>query len=400
MKGQDRARDEAFWAERRQEFPLLSGKVYLASMCAGPLPRAAHRDVEEYLQGRAQVGRKLETWFDRIEEVTREIETLLVAPAGSVALRDTGTACQAAIASAVEPVSDRNRIVVTELDFHSSLHLWSAQTRRGFELVPVPSPNGIDVDVEAVLAAIDERTRVVAVSWVSRHNALLDVARVAARAREVGALTVIDAYQAVGVVPVDVQALGVDVLVAGTHKWLSGELGLAFMYVRPELAAQLVPAYPGWFGHAQLDSFVRTHRFLDDYTPMVGARRFQQGTIGMLPVYGSLAGLRFVNAVGADVIRARNTFLCNHLYDGCVALGVRVHTPSDPAARAGGLCLAVDDPEPVVVALAARGIEVEQRRMQVIRVAPHACVGLDDCNRFLAALGDVLRERAPAAVAS
>jgi len=377
----------------RERFPIFAERTYLATQCMGPFPRDGYRDLEEYLRSRHLHNRLLEQWLERFSEVTGLVERVLHAPPGSVALRDSATACQAAIASCIEPTPARNRIVVTALDFHSSLHLWSAQARRGFELVQVPSLDGISVPADAVAAAIDERTAIVAVGLVTRNSALLDAAPVIARAKAMGALTVLDAYQAIGVHPVDVQALDADVVVGGHVKWLSGETGLGFMYVRPELSERLIPAYPGWFGHSDFVQFVQVHSFVDGYSPMPGARRFQQGTPGMLPIYGARAGLKFVLEAGVERIAARNRELTERLYDGAESLGVPVLTPRAPRERAGGICLGVPDPEGVVRALAERGIDVDQRRRMMVRVAPHACNTVEECDHFLRVLGEVLAKR-------
>jgi kynureninase len=379
----------------RDEFPVFRERNYLATQCMGPFPRQAYRDVEEFLATRHMQNRLIETWVARIDEVTELIERVLNAPSGSVALRDNATACQAALAASISASPRRNRIIVTALDFHSSLHLWSAQAQRGFDVVQVASPDGIHVPAEAIINEIDERTAVVAVSLVSRNSALLDAAPVIARARQAGAITVFDCYQAVGVLPIDVQQLEADVIVAGTHKWLSGETGLGFMYVRPELAAQLHPAYPGWFGHADLPAFASQGRaFVDAFSPREGARRFQQGSPGVLPIYGSRAGLKFVLEAGVENIRARNVELCARLSEGAEALKIPLVTPRAPGERAGSICLDVGpDPEVVVQALADRGIDVDQRRRMMIRVAPHACTTRDECDQFLESLSQVLQRR-------
>ncbi len=376
----------------RQQFPILAERTYLASQCVGPFPRAAHADIEDYLRTRHLHNRALGEWFTRIGECARLIERLLDAPAGSIALRDNATASQAAVLASVSPFPAKNRIVVTELDFHSSLHLYSAQRRRGFDLHVVRSRDGMRIHADDVVAAIDDRTAFVSVSLVSRYNAMLDIVPVITRAREVGAIVVVDAYQAVGVVPLDVTNLQVDVLVAGTHKWLSGETGLAFLYVRPELAERLNPVYPGWFGHQDLDGFVHVHAFDDVYRPMPGARRFQQGTPSMLSIYGSLAGLRFVLAAGVERIRQRNVELTECLMQGAADLGLDVMTPRASEQRAGGMCVKVPNPEQVVNRLAMLGIDVDQRRNTVIRVAPHACTTNDECDHFLHELARVLDE--------
>jgi kynureninase len=202
---------------------------------------------------------------------------------------------------------------------------------------------------------------------------------------------VLDAYQAVGALPLDVQALDADVVVGGTLKWLSGETGLAFMYVRPTLSEQLSPGYPGWFAHSELHAFVHTHEFIDRFAPMPGARRFQQGTPAMAPIYGARAGLRFVLEVGVSAMRARNSELTEYLFARCLEAGFDVRTPRAGSERVGGICLGMSDPEAVVERLSTAGIDVDQRRRTLLRLAPHPCATFDECDRVVAELKKAVR---------
>lgn len=381
------------WHALRAGFPIFEHRVYLASQCLGPYPRQAQRDLEQYRTSRLLHNRALEHWFERIQLTTGLVERLLCAPAGSVALRDSATACHAAIIGAIEPRADARRLIVTELDFHSSLHLFTAQARRGFEIVVVRSRDGRRVCPEDVVAEIDERTAAVAVAMVSRYGALLALDEIVARARAVGAPTIVDAYQAVGIVPIDVIGLGVDALVGGNHKWLCGDTGLAFLYVAPALADRLSPSYPGWFGHEDTGDFVHAHTFVDAYRPIPGARRFQQGTPGMQPIYSARAGLELALEIGVGHMRARNLELIARLLDGANTLGFRVRTPSEPEEHAGGVCIEVPDPERIVDLLAERGIDVDQRRREVVRVAPHPCNTEAEIDHFLGNLADVVHRR-------
>ena len=106
------------------------------------------------------------------------------------------------------------------------------QRDRGARLVEVPSDDGVTIDPDRLLSAIDERTRVVCVSHVLFRSAFVqDVAAIAARAREVGALCVLDLYQSTGSVPVDLTAAGADAAFGGCLKWLCGGPGNGYLYV-------------------------------------------------------------------------------------------------------------------------------------------------------------------------
>ena len=179
--------------------------------------------------------------------------------------------------------------------------------------------------------------------------------------------------------------LEADAVVGGTHKWLGGgDMGLAFMYVRPSLANALTPAYPGWIGHASLLSFG------DDYVPAEGARRFQQGSPAMAPIYLSRAGVRFAIEAGVENLRARSLELTQRRIDRAGSRGLRLRTPRRPEARGGMLCFDVPRRADVEGHLADRGIDVDHRPGAGLRVAPHFCHRDDECDRVIDAIADAI----------
>ncbi len=373
------------FAALRARFPLLEERAYFAAQCFGPTPAAMLDDLHEYERTLLLRKRAIPLWNDRMNALYLQIEALLNAPPGSVALCASATAAQAAIAATIEPRPGKARILLSSIDFHSTRYLWTAQARRGFQVEELSPEDGSEIPAERYVAAIDERTAVVEGALVSpRTGALLDVRPVIRAAHDAKALVVVDAYQAVGVVPIDVQALGADVVVGGTHKWLGGGgMGLSFMYVRPSLAASLEPVYPGWIGHASLMSFG------DTFVPAAGARRFQQGAPSLEPIYTARAGLDFVLEVGVGPIRARSLELTARLFDRAEARGLRVRTPRRPEARGGMICLDVPNASEVVDALEERGVDVDYRQGAGIRVGPHCCHREEECDRVIDAIADL-----------
>jgi selenocysteine lyase/cysteine desulfurase len=365
------------FAALRRRFPVLRERSYFASQCLGPFPDEALADLDDYKATLLLRNRGLETWVMRLVEMQQLVERLLGAPSGSVALRDSATSCQAAIAAAITPAGARRRILVApQLDFKSSRYLWRAQEQRGFEVVDVSE---VALQPDRLRALIDERTAVVALPLVSpRTGALLPLAAIADRVREAGALLVADAYQAVGIVPIDVARLGADVVVGGSHKWLCGAgMGLAFMYVAPRLAETLPVVYPGWLGATSL--LAEHPRF----EPAPSTVRFQQGTVAMEPIYTARAGLRFVLEVGVEALRARSLALTTRLLDGLEAHRIRTFTPRDPALRGGMVCVDVAAPEAVVGALRELAIDVDAREGAGVRVGPFPCLDEGEIDRLV-----------------
>jgi len=367
------------FAALRSRFPTLAERSYFAVQCLGPFPREMLADLDEYRTTLLQRNRGLEAWIARMDEMTGLVAQLLSVAPEDVMLRDTATAAHAAIAAAMTPDGSRRKILISKGDFHSTRYLWQAQAARGFEVVEVAGNGPEHAMASTYLDAIDERTSIVALSLVSpRSGALLDVAAIAERARAVGAVTVVDAYQAVGIVPVAPKALGVDVLVGGNHKWLGGGgTGLAFAYVSPAFAARHEPAFPGWIGHASMVGFAET------FAPAPGARRFQQGTPPMEPIYTSRAGLRFALEIGVEALRARSLRLTERLFAGADRHGLRVRTPREGRGRGGMLVLDVPNAEEVVEKLAAVGIDADDRPGAGLRIGPHPCVNEAECDRVM-----------------
>jgi selenocysteine lyase/cysteine desulfurase len=375
------------FAALRARFPLFAERTYFATQCLGPTPAGMDVDLLEYARTLRLRNRSLPLWLERMAEFSRLLEQLLGAEPGSVALRDSATAAQAAIASAVTPRPGRDRILHGALDFHSSRYLWAAQARRGFSVEELRPEDGVLLRPEEVRRHLDERVAIVALSLVSpRTGALLDVEPVVKAAHDAGAIVVLDTYQGVGVVPVDVRRLGVDVVVGGTHKWLGGGgLGLAFLYVRPSLAERLEPAFPGWIGHRDLAAFA------ESYAPAPGSARFQQGTPAIEPIYTGRAGLRFVLETGVERLRERSVALTTRMLARARDAGLRVRTPHEPERRGGMLCFDLEDGRALVERMDALGIDVDTRPGAGVRAAPHPCSTEEECDRVIDTLARLSR---------
>ena len=165
----------------------------------------------------------------------------------------------------------------------------------------VPSTDGVSVDTERLIDAIDAETAIVNISHVLFKSAYIhDVAAIAEKARSVGALTVIDGYQSVGTIPVDVRALGVDVYIGGCLKWLCGGPGAAFVWIDPEIRDQLRPGLTGWMAHEHPFAFEpRLDRRND-------AWRFLHGTPSIPSLYAARPGLEIINRIGIAAIREKS----------------------------------------------------------------------------------------------
>jgi kynureninase len=363
-------------ADYRSEFPLLSQCVYLNSNATGATPRSAKLVLQEYW-------RTLERWRDNVwrdwlHDLHRhadEIAALLGAPAGSVVC-DTNVATLLARVASCFDFQARPGVVTTDLEFPSVPFVLHAFRRYGAVLTVVPSGDGIAIDAEQIARAIDERTQLVCVSHATfATGALLDVEPIVRRARHVGALVALDAYQSAGVVPIDVGALDVDFVLGGAHKWLCGSYESAFLYVRPSLIQHLEPAATGWMATADPLSFEVSNTWATD------ARRFASGTPAVLPSLLSRPGLAIVREISIDSIRRLSLARTDRIISRADEAGLQVATPRAHEQRGGIVALRFPGDAGVARALIERGFVCSYRGG--IRLAPHFYNTDDEVERFL-----------------
>jgi selenocysteine lyase/cysteine desulfurase len=229
--------------------------------------------------------------------------------------------------------------------------------------------------------AIDERTKLVAVTAVCyRNGARLPIEEIAKLAHDRGALVLLDAYQAVGTYPLDVNELGVDFLAAGVLKYLLGSAGLAFLWCRPGLSEQLLPTQTGWF--ADRNIFDMDHR---RYEPSPTARRFEAGTPPIPSIYAGIAGMELMMEIGIAETREHVLGLTDRLMAGVDELGGVVATPREPERHGALTCIRSTDTHALVAALAGDGIVTSDRDGN-LRVSPHAYNTEDDIDAVLDSL--------------
>jgi kynureninase len=260
-------------------------------------------------------------------------------------------------------------------------------TRLGARIVAVPSDDGISIDTQRVIEAIDERTRLVAISHVLFRSAfIMDVEAIIRRAREVGALVSLDAFHSVGVIPVDVAALGVDFLSGGVLKWLCGGPGGAFLYASPEATRTLKPSFTGWQAHERPFAFENEMRYAGD------AWHWLNGTPPVPALFAAIEGPRIVARAGIDAIRAKSIRQTSRLIELADARGYKVTAPREAARRGGTVAFDVPHSYGVAQALLANDVIVDYRPNAGIRVGPHFYTSDGELERVVEMIDDILRD--------
>jgi len=372
----------------RAEFPILERTTYLVSNSLGAMPRSVPERLAEYVDQWAELGVRAwaKGWWDMPLTVGNEIAPLIGAAPGQIAMLPNVTIAQTSVLSSLDYDDGRDAIVMTDLDFPSVRYVYDQlATRLGARIVAVPSDDGISIDTQRVIDAIDERTRLVAISHVLFRSAyVMDVARIAARAHEMGALVSLDAYHSVGVLPVDVQALGADFLTGGVLKWLCGGPGGCFLWVRPEVSAAVAPAITGWQAHRHPFAFEPEMDYAD------AAWRWLGGTPVIPALFAATEGPRILREAGIDAVRAKSVRQTERLIALADERGYAVAAPRDAARRGGTVAFDVPHAREVSRALLAQDVIVDYRPGAGIRVAPHFYTSDEELEAVVELIDDIL----------
>ena len=347
----------------RDRFPILAETTYLISHSLGPMPLEAKARLDAYADTWMKRGIRAwgEGWWETPMTVGDQIARLIGAPPGSTVMHQNVTVASAVVLSCFPFTGERRRIVYGDGEFPSVRYLHQAQAERGAEVVVVAQ--GDDHDL---VEAIDERTQLVLLSHVLFKTGLVqDVEPVIQRAHEVGAHVLLDAYQSVGAVPLDVGALGVDFATGGSVKWLCGGPGAGWLYIRPDLAERLEPTLVGWQGHADPFAFEPELRYAS------GAARFLTGTPNVPALYAATAGYDIIEEIGVAAIRDRSLELTSRLTGLLDEAGYEVVSPREPELRGATVVVRVPDAPAVHAELQRREILCDFRPDVGLRLGPH-----------------------------
>jgi len=373
----------------RPEFPILDRTTYLISNSLGAMPRGVYDSMHTYADAWANRGVRAweEGWWEMAVDVGDKIAPLIGAQSGEISLHQNVTLTQAIISSCFDFRGPRNKVLMTDLEFPSIQYFYHGQRRLGARVEVVLSNDPVRFDLDQFLAAIDETTLLVPISLVLfRSSWIVDARAIIERAHRVGAHVILDVFQATGSMPIDVRALGADFAVGGVLKWLCGGPGVAYLYVREDLRAQLSPALTGWNAHRRpfafepgaIDAREDSYRYLNG-TPQIPA------------LHACLPGLDILNQAGIHNIREKSIRLTTRLLEGAQSRGWRVNTPQNPAERAGTLSIDCPHAPEVSRELLAREVLCDYRPRAGIRFSPHFYNREQECDFALAQIEEILR---------
>ena len=371
----------------RSRFPILERATYLISNSLGAMPGAAAEALTEYTARWAEDGvRAWQGWWDLPATVAGKVAPLIGAPPASVSMHLNVASVQAVVASCFDFSGPRNKVVFTDMNFPSVSYFYKEQERLGARVKIVRSRDGVGVDLDELLDAIDEKTLLVPISHVLFRSAFIqDAEAIAEKCRRVGARLVLDVYQSAGVLPMSLEEWGVDFAAGGTLKWLCGGPGAAFLYVRPDLAKTLRPGFTGWMADAEPFNFNVEEHVLTD-----GPYRFMNGTPNIPGLYAAIPGLDIVAEIGVERIRDNSMRQTAMLLRGAEERGWKTTTPQEPNQRAGTVAFDLPDGYEIAQELIARGVLVDYRPKAGVRVSPHFYTSDEEIARFFRETEDII----------
>lgn len=353
----------------RAEFPVLAKTTFLISHSLGAMPARAADCMREYADtwSARSIRAWEEGWWAMPVTVGDLIGKIIGAAPGSVVMQPNVSIAQWIVLSCFDWRAKRNKLVSEEMNFPTNLYMFHELERQGARLVKVPSPDGMTMRIEDMLAAIDEETLLVSMSHVLfRSSFIQDVEAIVEKAHRVGAMVLADVYQSAGTVPVDVTRWKVDFATGGSVKWLCGGPGAGYLYVRPDLRSQLRPALTGWMAHQSPFSF--------DTGPIQYAEdsfRFLHGTPAIPALYAAKSGYEIIAEAGVAAIREKSMRQTALLSALAKEHGFAARGPQSEAQRGGTVVLDVPNGYQVTQELLRRDVLVDFRPGAGIRAAPH-----------------------------
>jgi selenocysteine lyase/cysteine desulfurase len=374
----------------RKEFPVLQRKTYLNSGSYCALANEVRAAFDAYMEDRLLVGANWDVWVTKNESVRKLTATLLNASPDEIAVTASVSAGLNSLASALDFTGPRNKVVVSDFEFPTNAQIWHAQEPRGARVVHVPRAADGYIPAEMFEKAIDEQTQLVAITHVCfRNGAKLDIPGIVRLARAKGAKVLLDCYQSVGSLDIDVKALDVDFAAGGMLKYLLGTAGIGFLYARDACVRSLVPTNSGWFAQAEITAMDITAN-----RPAPNARRFEAGTPPVVNCYAAEAGLKMLLKIGTPAIEKRNYALTRRCMQRLEEIGWPSITPSQDERRGATVAVPSSNSAGLSAELMKHDI-VTSYRDDNVRASFHFYNNDDDVESFIASMQELRGSFAP-----
>lgn len=370
----------------RSLFPLISESnvVYFASCSHGPLSKPVKQALLDYIDDWGMKGMDWDHWMVKYEELRAEAASLLRASVDEIAIVQNVSSGLATVASALKYGGERSKILLSDLNFPTVGHVWSAQRRHGVTVEIIKSVNW-RINLQDIEKRVDDRTLAVSEPHVCYQSGFTyeSLRGLAEIAHGHDALLIVDDAQSTGVIDIDVKKEDVDVLVTTTSKYLLGGAGLGILYVRRNLIEELEPVLTGWFSRENPFTFN-----IHDFNYARSARRFETGTPSVPAVLTAIEGIKLLRRVGIKDIEKHVRSLVSYATERGQELGLDVLSPVNPESMGPMFVFKASDSIEISRKLLERGIMVSPRG-SAIRVSMHMFNTRDEVDRLLDILKDI-----------
>ncbi len=372
--------------EWRDEFPSLENCCHFISHSLGAMPLKAAEYMNDFLElWNDKSITAWETWLPEVDRAGSRIAKLLSAPDKSVVMNTNVSSVMSLLASCFEFTEKRNKVVYSSLQFPTVSYVWKAEERRGARCHIVESDDGVTIDTQKMIDAIDEHTVCVPISHVVFKSAYIqDAKAICAKANSVGAHVILDCYQSLGTIPVDIVDIGASFATGGSVKYLCGGPGAAYLYAREDVALEFEPRVTGWFGHESPFAFTMPEQSYAD-----SAWRYMGGTPAVAALYQARAGAEIICEIGVRKIREKSIRLTEKIIDLALERDFKLNSPRDIEIRGGSVVFDFASAAAVARELNSRRFFCDYRPGGGIRIAPHFYTKGDEVDLFFSEIDKI-----------
>jgi kynureninase len=375
----------------RRYFPMVEKTKYFMTNSLGAMPSTVGPALQEMMKVWVEQGAEAwdHHWVPMMGQVGDQMGRLIGAKPGTVAMHLNVSSLLAMVLSSFDfKKSKRNKIVYSSMEFPTLHYLSDTWQKYGARFEVVPSRDGVGVNLEDFLAAIDEETLLVPTCHVFFGSSYKqDLAAITKRCHEVGAMIVADVYQSAGSMPIDVTALNVDFAIGGSHKYLCGGTGAGWLYTRPDHLSHMNPAVTGWLSHP--------NAFAMKIEPMAwapGTQRYMGGTPSVAPLYVAPCGYKIIEEIGTKRIREESVKHTERMIHWADEFGLEVRSPRDEKNRGGSVHVRFKGVETASPILKEKGFLVHYREAyQGLRISPHFYNTIDEIDGLMKELGTIAK---------
>ena len=372
---------------RDEQFPVTRQWSWFNTAAYGPLPVCNVEAQASFLRGMSigESAAGVGHWWEGADAVRGKVGRLINAdPEDICFLKSTSEGLGLAVTGLDWAPGDE--VITYDQEFPSTAYPWLGLARKGVAVRFIRDRGRARFDVDDVAELMSARTRVVCLSLVNFSNGFrAPVEAIADLCRSRGIWLVVDAVQAAGCLPLDVQSLGADLVSAHGYKSLCSGFGISFCYVAPRFRENLAVAVPGWKSIENVTDI--THQLDYELTLARGARRYESGSQNISGMYGMGASIDLILGLGTDVIGQHVLAMSALVAEHVEARGYHVVSSRRPAECSGIVSVDCGAREPAEVAAALKRASVMcSVREGRLRISSHLFVDEDDVRRLAAEL--------------